>query len=157
MTVIIEIPMDWFDLFSPLLSTITILASKKGNQPVWVGSPFFLLVSAIGTSENCQWDWDIKNNSTWPAFVTIKKDGKLISLWNHEPYLNPQKPGFPVIGSRFLMEWKFAFYSDFHRVCGKLLLWTKEKGLWIFINPWFYGIDPTRNRARLSRLLSGTS
>jgi|WetSurMetagenome_2_1015567.scaffolds.fasta_scaffold106301_3 hypothetical protein len=28
----------------------------------------------LGTPDNCQWGWDIKNGSTWPAFVTIKKD-----------------------------------------------------------------------------------
>lgn len=29
----------------------------------------------LGTPENCQWAWDIENKTTWPAFVTIKKDG----------------------------------------------------------------------------------
>lgn len=32
----------------------------------------------LGAPENCLWAWDIKNNSTWPAFVIIKKDGKKI-------------------------------------------------------------------------------
>jgi hypothetical protein len=32
----------------------------------------------LGTPEKCLWAWDIKNNSTWPAFVIIKKDGKKI-------------------------------------------------------------------------------
>lgn len=34
----------------------------------------------VGTPENCQWGWEIKNRSTWPAFVTIKKDGELIKF-----------------------------------------------------------------------------
>ncbi len=29
----------------------------------------------LGTPESCQLAWDIKNNSSWPAFVIIKKDG----------------------------------------------------------------------------------
>ena len=32
----------------------------------------------VGTSENCEWAWDIRNNSTYPVFVTIKKDGEKI-------------------------------------------------------------------------------
>lgn len=32
----------------------------------------------VGTPENCQWGWDIENNSSWPAYVVIKKDGVLI-------------------------------------------------------------------------------
>jgi hypothetical protein len=30
----------------------------------------------LGTPDNCQWGWDIKNNSTWPASVIAKKDGE---------------------------------------------------------------------------------
>lgn len=32
----------------------------------------------VGDEEYCQWAWDIKNNSTWPAFITIKKDGIIL-------------------------------------------------------------------------------
>lgn len=31
-----------------------------------------------GTPENCQWAWEFKNNSAWPAFVIIKKDGEIV-------------------------------------------------------------------------------
>jgi hypothetical protein len=34
----------------------------------------------VGPPENYQWGWDIKNRSTWPAFVTIKKDGETIKF-----------------------------------------------------------------------------
>ena len=36
----------------------------------------FLLQNAGGVS----WGWDIHNRSTWPVFVTIKRDGGLIAL-----------------------------------------------------------------------------
>lgn len=32
----------------------------------------------MGDEESCIWVWDIVNNSTWPAFISIKKDGILI-------------------------------------------------------------------------------
>ena len=32
----------------------------------------------LGTPENCQWAWDIKNDSSYPAFIYIKKDGQMI-------------------------------------------------------------------------------
>jgi hypothetical protein len=40
----------------------------------------------LGTPKNCQWAWDLKNNSTWPAFVTIKKDGQRIKKPDQQPY-----------------------------------------------------------------------
>ena len=32
----------------------------------------------IGTKGDRTWVWDIKNNSTWQAFIIIKKDGALV-------------------------------------------------------------------------------
>lgn len=29
----------------------------------------------LGTPEDCQWAYDIKNRSTWPVLVIIKRDG----------------------------------------------------------------------------------
>lgn len=29
----------------------------------------------LGSREDCQWGWDIENNSEMPAFFTVKKDG----------------------------------------------------------------------------------
>ncbi len=34
----------------------------------------------MGNPENRMWVWDIKNKSTWPAFITIKKDGEKIDF-----------------------------------------------------------------------------
>ena len=32
----------------------------------------------MGKDGNRIWVWDIKNNSTWPAFIVVKKDGLLM-------------------------------------------------------------------------------
>lgn len=32
----------------------------------------------IGSPENCNWGWDISNESSWPVIVKVKKDGVLI-------------------------------------------------------------------------------
>jgi hypothetical protein len=32
----------------------------------------------MGKEGNYTWVWDIKNNSTWPAFITVKCDGVII-------------------------------------------------------------------------------
>ncbi len=32
----------------------------------------------LGTPDNCEWAWDIKNRSSWPAFVIIRRDGEII-------------------------------------------------------------------------------
>ncbi|MCX5888200.1 MAG: hypothetical protein NTY36_01950 [Deltaproteobacteria bacterium] len=32
----------------------------------------------MGTPENRLWVWDIRNKSSWPAFITIKKDGEKV-------------------------------------------------------------------------------
>lgn len=32
----------------------------------------------LGTPENCQWAWDIKNNTSWPTFIIIRKNGEKI-------------------------------------------------------------------------------
>jgi hypothetical protein len=45
------------------------------NVPEHVRNQIEVNQILIGNEEYCQWAWDIKNNSSWPAFVTIKKDG----------------------------------------------------------------------------------
>jgi len=46
------------------------------NVPSHVSDQVRVSQFLLGTPENCQWAWDIKNNSTWPAFIIIKKDGQ---------------------------------------------------------------------------------
>ena len=45
------------------------------NVPKHVRNQIEVNQKLIGNEDYCQWAWDIKNNSTWPAFITIKKDG----------------------------------------------------------------------------------
>ena len=32
----------------------------------------------IGTSEHCNWAYDLNNKTTWPAYISVKKDGQLL-------------------------------------------------------------------------------
>jgi len=32
----------------------------------------------IGNPDNCSWAWEVLNNSSWPVFVTVKKEGKIL-------------------------------------------------------------------------------
>jgi hypothetical protein len=34
--------------------------------------------SLVGTQSHTTWVWDIRNKSTWPVFVIIRKDGVLV-------------------------------------------------------------------------------
>ncbi len=45
------------------------------NVPSHVRQQIEISQILYGKPGNCQWAWDIKNNSTCPAFVIIKKDG----------------------------------------------------------------------------------
>jgi len=36
----------------------------------------------LGTSENCNWVYDIYNGSTWSVFVIVKKDGLILKSSN---------------------------------------------------------------------------
>jgi hypothetical protein len=48
------------------------------NVPSHVRDQVEIKQFLLGTPEKCQWAWDIENKSTWPAFVTIRKDGEKI-------------------------------------------------------------------------------
>ena len=34
----------------------------------------------MGNEGDRFWVWELTNNSTWPAFITIKKDGELVKM-----------------------------------------------------------------------------
>ena len=34
----------------------------------------------MGTEGNYIWVWDVENNSTWPAFLIVRKNGVLVKM-----------------------------------------------------------------------------
>ena len=48
------------------------------NVPPHVRNQVEVKQVILGTPENCQWAWDIKNDTSNPAFISIKKDGQMI-------------------------------------------------------------------------------
>lgn len=50
------------------------------NVPTHVRNRVEIQQYLVGSPENCQWGWEINNKSSWPAIVTIKKDGELIKF-----------------------------------------------------------------------------
>ncbi len=62
-----------FDLQTRLpLYDIQVSSPSHVRQQIEISQILF------GTPGNCQWAWDIKNNSSEPVFLIIKEDGKKI-------------------------------------------------------------------------------